>query len=117
MHSHIRDKLENSTYQEIDKSATIKDNWSSTRGMLLKDFKSTCPIAKPGQCPYSCNDIKEYRYQGLSQGQMACTQCGFICLSILFPQAFGIHSATDEGLEAFCHVWRGIGFLLGMDDE
>lgn len=57
------------------------------------------------------------RLNKLNQGEMIATQFAFIGLFILYPKFFGAHYATDEELEAFCHVWRGLGYLLGIDDR
>ncbi|XP_032690784.1 uncharacterized protein LOC116853720 [Odontomachus brunneus] len=38
-------------------------------------------------------------------------------LAIIYPQNIGIHDATDEDLEAFCHMWKCYGYFLGIEDE
>ncbi|XP_011705487.1 PREDICTED: uncharacterized protein LOC105460685 [Wasmannia auropunctata] len=48
---------------------------------------------------------------------MASIQCSFVGLVLLCPQKIGVHNATDEDIEAFCHMWRCYGYYLGMADE
>ncbi|XP_014478924.1 PREDICTED: uncharacterized protein LOC106746642 [Dinoponera quadriceps] len=48
---------------------------------------------------------------------MAVAQANFIMLPVLYPQKIGMHSITDEDLEAFCHMWKCYGYFLGIEDE
>ena len=118
MHANIRNKLMKSSIKEIDESSKIELAWSPTRVSLLEDFRLGCPEPAPGQCPYILSEENQFkRPTGLNQGEMAATQFGFIGIAILFPERLGIHGATDEDLDAFCHVWRSLGYLLGLEDE
>ncbi|CAG5077794.1 Protein of unknown function [Cotesia congregata] len=116
MHVMIRNKLHAMSDESIDKATTIKNSWSPTRDILLEDFRSACPVALPGQCPFLMEALGSIRLKKLNQGEMALTQGSFVCLVVTFPTAFGIHGATDENLENFCYVWKGIGYLLGIED-
>ena len=51
-----------------------------------------------------------------SQYDMALVQSGFFGGIILHPDAFGVH-CTDADLDDYVHFWRGIGYLLGIDDR
>ncbi|XP_034938174.1 uncharacterized protein [Chelonus insularis] len=117
MHGLARKKFDSSTNEEIDRVTSLKDTWAPTRDLLVEDFRETCEAPLPGQCPYAMNEVKGKRPKGLSQGEMASTQCAFVCLMILYPEKFGVHDKCEEDLEAFCHLWRGLGFLLGIEDE
>ena len=48
---------------------------------------------------------------------MAFTQFGFFGLMLLHPEKFGAKNATDEELSCFIHLWRYIGYMLGIKDE
>ena len=48
---------------------------------------------------------------------MSGTQFAFMGLVILHPEKFGISRATDKELEGFVHMWRCIGWVLGIDDR
>ena len=120
MHANVRKKLKETKNEDIDKMAKIANPFCPTKDILLRDFQSTCPAPAPGQCPYMLfkhPDLIPLRPKGLNQGEMACTQFGFVGLMILYPRLFGAHNATEEDLEAFSHTWWGIGYLLGMEDE
>ncbi|KAG8038463.1 hypothetical protein G9C98_006159 [Cotesia typhae] len=109
MHTIVRNKLSSISNEEIDKAGKIDNPWSSTRNILLQDFRAECPVAKPGQCPFSIGTVRAVRPKGLHQGEMAVTQGGFVCLAVVYPEAFGLHGATDQDLEDFCHY--DISFL------
>ncbi|XP_018330912.1 uncharacterized protein LOC108740896 [Agrilus planipennis] len=53
----------------------------------------------------------------ISQKDMALTQFGFMGFALCRSEMIGIHKATDEELEAFVHVWRVVGYLMGMEDR
>ncbi|XP_057340710.1 uncharacterized protein LOC130677844 [Microplitis mediator] len=117
VHAIVRDKLNVMSNEDVDKAAKIENPWSPMRNILLEDFKSGCPVSLPGQCPFLMESLGTVRPKKMNQGEMALTQGSFVCLIILYPQAFGIHGATDDDLDDFCYVWRGIGYLLGIEDE
>lgn len=52
----------------------------------------------------------------ISQKDMAITQFMFAGFQLLMPSEFGI-VGSEEQLEAFSHLWRVIGFMLGTDDR
>lgn len=53
----------------------------------------------------------------ISQKDMALGQVALVGFSISRSKFFGIHHATEEELYAFIHVWRVIGYLLGIEDR
>ncbi|KAF5303644.1 hypothetical protein FQA39_LY09891 [Lamprigera yunnana] len=57
---------------------------------------------------------KGYR---ILQRDMGITQFGFMGYAIIRPEQIGIHYATREELESFIHLWRVIGYIIGMDDK
>lgn len=48
---------------------------------------------------------------------MAVTQFGFMGYVMTSPKSVGIHSFTEEELEGFVHLWRVIGWVIGIKDE
>lgn len=52
----------------------------------------------------------------ISQKDMAITQFLFVGFQVLMPLEFGV-VGSEEQLEAFSHLWRVIGFMLGTDDR
>ena len=51
-----------------------------------------------------------------SQMDMAMVQAAFFASFTAFPDHFGAQHATDEELQSFVHVWRVIGYYLGLED-
>ncbi|XP_011867202.1 PREDICTED: uncharacterized protein LOC105561648 isoform X3 [Vollenhovia emeryi] len=109
MHRAIRLKLCESDNGEIDEASKIQKPWCPNIETILKDF-SSCPNIKN-----ICVDIPNVS-KGLNQSDMAATQFSFVRILLLYPHELGIH-ANEEDLEAFCHVWRSIGYLLGIEDH
>ena len=52
----------------------------------------------------------------MSQYDMALVQSGFTAAVIMYPRSAGIICTTAE-LEDYVYFWRGIGYLLGIDDK
>ncbi|XP_011877754.1 PREDICTED: uncharacterized protein LOC105567468 [Vollenhovia emeryi] len=109
MHRAMRLKLCESDNGEIDEASKIQKPWCPNIETILKDF-SSCPTIKN-----ICLDIPIFG-KGLNQSDMAAIQFSFVGIILLYPHELGIH-ANEEDLEAFCHVWRSIGYLLGIEDQ
>jgi len=117
MHLMIRAKLCELDNEQIENESKIAKPWCLNRELLLKDFSVACPFEKDGQRPYIIINKSPYKPKGMNNADMAGIQCSFISPVLLFPQNIGIHNATDEDVEAFCHMWRCYGYCLGMEDE
>ncbi|KAK5647737.1 hypothetical protein RI129_002629 [Pyrocoelia pectoralis] len=55
--------------------------------------------------------------QRILQKDMGITQFGFMGFAVAVPEKVGIHNASKEELESFIHLWRVIGYIIGMDDK
>ncbi|XP_046748364.1 uncharacterized protein LOC124412498 [Diprion similis] len=117
MHGTVRRRLETSTNEEVDAAAEIGKPWSPMREILIKDFSEACEAPSIGQCPYVVEPGSHDRPKGINQTEMVLTQWCFVGLLVSFPESFGVHYASEEDLEAFCHLWRSIGYQLGVEDE
>ncbi|KAG7153678.1 hypothetical protein Hamer_G009345 [Homarus americanus] len=53
----------------------------------------------------------------MSQLDMALTQYSFMGLIVTHPEKMGAGAATEEELAGLIHFWRGLGWLLGIDDK
>ncbi|KAF6212497.1 hypothetical protein GE061_013020 [Apolygus lucorum] len=75
---------------------------------LKQDFLGSCPsyVNMTGSSPIFIN-----------QAEMSFTLFGFMGLTILYPEYFGIHGATVNEFEGFVHLWRVIGHRLGIHDR
>lgn len=48
---------------------------------------------------------------------MAITQFGFMGLALARTDFFGIYDTDADDLKCFVHVWRVVGYVLGIEDE
>jgi len=116
-HSKLRKKLCQLDNEEIDSATKISKPLCPDLELFLKDFTMCCPFEKVEQRPYVLLNSSSYKPKPMNNMDMAFTQCIFMGLIVLYPENCGIHDATDEDLEAFCHMWRCYGYLLGIADE
>lgn len=116
MHTATRKKMKASTIEEIDAATTIPNANCHAREIMMEDFVQACEAPAMGQCPYRLGQ-GSLRPENINQTDMVITQWGFVALLISYPERFGVHYATDEDLEAFCYLWRSIGYQLGIEDE
>lgn len=116
MHKNVHLQISSATEEEYDKKVSLGNS---------RELSSRCPVKDvaaedfKGSCPMSfAPDLNKHRPEVIvSQTAMAFTQFAFVGLTVTYPKSFGIHHATDEDLEAFIHLWRGLGFLLGIKDK
>lgn len=52
----------------------------------------------------------------ISQYDMSLVQAGFMAAVVMYPSSFGI-KCTQRELEDYVYFWRGVGYLLGIDDR
>ncbi|XP_064091065.1 uncharacterized protein LOC135204809 [Macrobrachium nipponense] len=112
------------------KSADIfnsSENYDQVQGANVREKGHTepkCPFspslrqdlqmqAKKGLCLESHDNPPLY----ISQWDMALTQYCFLGIILVYPNRMGAWRATEEDLEGFVHFWRGIGWLLGIEDK
>lgn len=117
MHAATRKRLAAATIEGIDAAAVIPNPNCAAREIMLEDFRQVCEPPAMGQCPMMLGRGHPLRPDGMNQIDMAVTQCFFSTTLVAYPERFGVHRATDEDLEAFCHLWRVIGYQLGIADE
>ncbi|XP_072762504.1 uncharacterized protein [Anoplolepis gracilipes] len=117
MHSIIRAKLYELDNEQTDNACIFAKTWSPDYEILVKDFAAGYSFEGSGQRPYILFEKSPYRPKGINNADMAYIQCSFMALLLICPQSVGIHNATNEDLEAFCHMWRCYGYCLGMEDE
>lgn len=53
----------------------------------------------------------------ISQKDMALTQFGFMGFAIAKREKIGLYNAHDDDLKCFIHLWRVIGFIMGIDES
>ena len=115
MHSLIQKNLSKLDDNEYENEAKIAKPWCPYRQILLKDFAAVCP--HDPQFTYQMVHKSPYMIKNINNANMVVAQCFFLSVVLLCPQNIGIHNATDEDVEAFCHMWRCYGYYLGIEDE
>lgn len=117
MHRNVQNRLMSATSDELDRKTTLVGNapvWCTSAETARRDFQSACPKPADGTyCPYSSRRGGVW----VNQLDMAITQFAFVGLVVTYPEKFGIHSANDDDLSGFLHVWRTLGHLLGIHDK
>lgn len=53
----------------------------------------------------------------ISQRDMALTQFGFMGFALVRSKMVGVHEATEEEWKAFIHIWRVVGYILGVEER
>ncbi|VVC34076.1 Domain of unknown function DUF2236 [Cinara cedri] len=85
--------------------------YTATLANLKKDFKCISPA------PTEINSLLERQKTVFNQCYLTTTQFGFFGLAIVYPEWFGIHDYSRQDMEDFVHLWRTIGYLMGIKDE
>ncbi|KAK2584785.1 hypothetical protein KPH14_007104 [Odynerus spinipes] len=117
-HLAIREKLCKYDNKTLCDASTLEDPYAPKYDVIRKDMQTVCPVPNHGQYPWDLwTASSPKRPKSLNQVEMALVQFGFVVFVILKPDVLGICNATDENLEAYCHMWKGIGYLLGIQDE
>jgi len=105
---------------DISQCGPSLDRGKPFRHAMQKDYSSVidCPffdsgISTPDVVSWSPSANLTY----FNQADMSGTQFAFIGLIVLYPQKFGLGRATDEEMEGFIHLWRCIGYMLGIEDR
>ncbi|XP_075234891.1 uncharacterized protein LOC142332369 isoform X1 [Lycorma delicatula] len=115
MHESISKKMNSLNVNDIDdkinRLLNEKNLKCSLKNSIKEDFKSSCPFNRIYQRKTN-NRILYF-----NQCSMSITQFGFIGLVITYPDKFGAANATDEEMEGFIHLWKTIGYLLGIEDK
>lgn len=112
LHRAMRQRLCGYSYEKFDRKSRIPNIHCPMLKTLAEDFGDSCPATTNLHCPYTMT-----RTKSVNQGEMSGTQFAFLGLMVLYPEKFGIHYASDEDLDAFCHMWRSLGYLLGIEDR
>jgi len=53
----------------------------------------------------------------ISQKDMALTQFGFMGYQVVRSKQLGVYYSTEEEWKAFIHLWRVVGYILGIEDR
>ncbi|TGZ49844.1 uncharacterized protein [Temnothorax longispinosus] len=115
-HLAMRKKVCQMDHEQITAACTFANPWCLDRELLLKDFAAVSSPEKFGQ-RHTIVNKSPYKPKGINNADLSVTQSCLVVVPLLYPQSVGIHDATDEDLEAFCHIWKCYGYFLGIEDE
>lgn len=119
MHLNISKKINSTSFENLKERVTLAGSSSEPpiwktglKDIIQEDFRSECPfkIRKPIH-----NTMPGKIF--VNQLDMSTTQFGFVGLMVAYPEKFGAAGATKDELEGFIHLWRSIGYLLGVEDN
>ncbi|XP_054263869.1 uncharacterized protein LOC128987158 [Macrosteles quadrilineatus] len=118
MHLNVSKRLNSVPYDKLKTQLTVTGPsndtavWSNVKNKVQEDFQSGCPVMN-----FRPIDHERVGKVFVNQLDMSITQFGFVGLMIMHPEKFGAGNATEEELEGFVHLWRGLGYLLGIEDR
>lgn len=61
--------------------------------------------------------MNKHRLGGITQKDMALVQLGFFSIILTNGPRIGIHDAEREDLEGLIHLWRVIGYAMGIEER
>nr|BCX71433.1 adult-specific protein A5 [Ischnura senegalensis] len=124
LHASISRRMNEANRDDLKSKVTLegKEIWCTHLETLKKDLNEFNPDCL--SCPFleisslARNDFTEAgKAVYVNQLDLSVTQFGFVALGILYPQQFGVHDATEEDFRGFVHLWRCLGYLLGIEDR
>lgn len=92
-------------------ASKINRVWCTALPGLQEDLARVCSAA-PVHLGWTENQKTSF-----NQCSLSITQFGFFGLALVYPERFGIHDCSRQDMEDFVHVWRTIGYYMGVRDE
>lgn len=116
MHRKVKEDFSRLSGDEVkSKCAILGRTWCPSLNVLQMDFeripRTPTPVAgvtlQPTRQPNTT----------FNQCYLAITQFGFFGLALVYPDWFGIHNFSRQDMNDFVHLWRTIGYFMGIKDE
>lgn len=118
MHTAVLSQMSMKTEEEMKFLTSLKDRlegstelWSSGCPFIRKDLDSIYD-EEPSDREESFGE----KYPHINQYNMVVTQFGFVGLTVVYAEKLGV-LVSDYEMESFMHLWRYIGYLVGIEDE
>lgn len=114
-HCKLACTFNSSTYSEKVRSVTVNDKGheepqNSLNFTIRQDIQ--CNVEERLQV-----DTSDHPPLLINQFDMSMTQYSFMGLIVAHPEKMGAGAATEEEFAGLIHFWRGIGWLLGIEDK
>lgn len=116
IHRHVRDDK----FRNPSKYSTAQGPPGNTDGRCpyaLPHLRKDLPIVSNGALTMMFAQADERNFNSFNQYSLSCTQFGFFGLALAYPEWFGIHNCSRQDMEDFVHLWRTIGYFMGINDE
>ena len=102
-----------STARHIVSWCTDREIWDGGKN---PGFESTQKVRKMHRSVAKAMNKKRGDKEYVSQYDMGLVQSGLMGAVVMYPSQFGV-KCTESELEDYIHLWRGLGYLLGIDDR
>jgi hypothetical protein len=118
VHCLVRKQLNECSKQELSEKFDLEKtvNSSSILATLYKtigeESRSSCDASKLA-CPFGSNRRSVF----INQAEMSVTQFGFMGLIVYYPEKFGLTNISEDDFEGFVHLWKVLGYYLGIEDK
>lgn len=113
MHRQVQRDMSRRSDAEKRTGCAIPKAWCTALPALQKDFVAATAAAVPER--HGTDDDRAET--AFNQCHLSVTQFGFFGIAMVYPERFGIHNGTRRDMEDFVHLWRTIGYFMGVEDE
>lgn len=122
LHLNVSKRLSQLSVDEIERKCNLEEKLRDSGVGMLVDFQTKCVNVSPDVNLDDVNTTMKSteckpQHLYLNQMEMSMTQFGFFGLMLIYPEKFAARNATEDELECFVHMWRLLGYLLGIKDE
>lgn len=118
MHRKVKEDLSRLSGDEMKSKCAISGpSWCPSLNVLRTDFERISFLPTPVVVVGGTVQPTRRPNTTFNQCYLAITQFGFFGLAIAYPDWFGIHNFSTQDMHDFVHLWRTIGYFMGIKDE
>ncbi|XP_050525499.1 uncharacterized protein LOC126896604 isoform X2 [Daktulosphaira vitifoliae] len=111
MHSRVQNEISSISNNDLQSKCEVTGNiMCPTLTKMQADFKGIQNVGRPTV------DLG-HKNSTITQTNLSNTLFGFFGLVLLYPEWFGIHNYSEEDFEGFVHLWKTIGYYMGINDD
>ena len=114
LHKSLGNSMNTTNKKEIDNISSIKCGYIPPECPFHKVMNYDLRSRKNASLDL---DMNAQNSLYISQWDMAFTQYAFTGIIVTHPKQVGGWNIIDDDLRAYIHFWRGIGWLLGIEDR
>lgn len=116
MHRKVKEDMSRLSGDEAkSKCAILGQTWCPSLNVLRTDFEHIPRTPTP----VISGTLQPMRRPNTTFNQcyLAITHFGFFGLAIAYSNWFGIHNFSQQDMHDFVHLWRTIGYFMGIKEE